>query len=87
MKILTKEITCLDDIETFFNELLENDVNFHPDTDFNEYINLETLELTFTKFEALRLNILMNDCFEICEAYAEDIYEIAIKVFKENYEL
>lgn len=96
MEIKTTKIESIKDVELFFNELLDNEINFHPDSDFNDFINLETLEATFTAEEAEILNSLMDDCFRICQNDGEkyhkdsdvnlgiyDIYEIAMKVFKQ----
>lgn len=78
----TTIIKSIDDVKIFFNQLLIEEINFHPDSDFNDFINLETLEVTFSKDDAEQLNNVMNDCFEICEKEGEDIYEIALEVNK-----
>jgi hypothetical protein len=55
-------------------------VNFHPDDDFNDYINLETEKPTYTKDEADFRNELMNQCFAVCEKNGFDIYDTMIEV-------
>lgn len=40
------EITNKDDVKTFFEQLIVEDLNFHPDTPFEDYINCETKEPT-----------------------------------------
>lgn len=41
-------VNTIDDIHTFFKQLLAEDLNFHPDTPFDDYINCETRLPTYT---------------------------------------
>ena len=59
----------------FIYEDLE--VNFHPDDDFNDVINQETGEKSFSEVEANMYNNLVNECFNVCERENVDLYEIA----------
>ena len=66
-------------MNVFFDYLLlERKVNFHPDTDFSDYVSLETGQQTFTKEEVAIFNRLMDEAFEICKKNNVDIYEIGI---------
>ncbi len=69
-------IKTLDDVRTFFQQLLEESLNFHPDEDFEGYINVETKENTFTKEEAELRNRLMDEAFVVCEQNNTCIYEL-----------
>lgn len=73
---MIQEINTVEDVRTFARDLTKEGINFHPDDDFNEYINYETGKDTFSKEEADFRNILMDKCFEICEKENACIYEI-----------
>ena len=68
-------ITSVKDVEHFFDHLLmERKVNFHPDDRFEDYINLETKESSFTTDECNLYNDLMEESFNVCEKMGIDIY-------------
>ena len=76
MYYLDKIIT-VDEVVDFAHFLLEVDsVNFHPDTGFEDYINLEKHEPTYTPDEVKAYNALMEQCFDVCEEAKVDIYEV-----------
>ena len=85
---MIQEIKILEDVRTFFNDLLAEDLNFHPDDDFKDYINYETKEATYAEDEAALRNHLLQLSFEICENEGADIYDLCIEIFmKDFYEL
>ncbi len=68
------------DIKAFFIWLVNDQfLNFHCDTPFEDYINIETKMPVYTDGEANQLNAIMDKCFEI----KEDVYLIGLEVFKE----
>ena len=74
------EIKTIEDVKKFFQYLSgERKVIFHPDDDFEQYVNMETLERTFTPEECDKFNVMMQKCFEVCEAEGEDIYLVGIE--------
>lgn len=75
------EINNIEDVKTFFKQLLDEDLNFHPDIPFEDYINCETRQDSYTAEEAATRNKLMDTCFEVCENNGVDIYELAIEIF------
>lgn len=80
MKLTTEmiqEINTVEDVKLFFNQLLDESLNFHPDEDFANYINIDTRQPTYSNEEAQLRNQLMDRSFEICEQNSEDIYELA----------
>ena len=80
--ISTKEINSLRGVNLFFKVLNQASLAFHPDDSFTDYIDLETKQPCFSENEALRLDGLMDKCFEICEPLGEDkIYDIAMEQF------
>jgi hypothetical protein len=74
------EVTKVEDVSEFFSDLFQEGVNAHPDDDFNDYINYETKEATYTLEEAILRNSLMNKSFEICENADVDIYDIMMEL-------
>ena len=76
------QINNIEDVTIFFQDLYSEGVSAHPDDDFNDYINYETKELTYTSEEAALRNELMNRSFEVCDKYDTDIYDLMIEVYK-----
>lgn len=70
-------INTIDDVKAFFTQLLNESLNFHPDEDFANYINIDTSEPTYSVEGAQMRNQLMDKCFEVCDHYHADIYELA----------
>jgi hypothetical protein len=56
-------------------------LNYHPDDDFNNYVNTETGEASYTPEEALLRNELNEQCFEVCDQNGADLYDIAHEIF------
>ncbi len=77
---MIKKITTTKDVEQFVKSLNAQGVSFHPDGDFSEIINLETGKPTYSSEEAEKRNLLMAQCFEICEKEGLDIYDISMEV-------
>ena len=76
------EIKSVEDVKKFFRQLLAEDLNFHPDTPFEDYINGETKVDTYTKEEAALRNELLDQSFDVCEKSGEDIYEMCMEIFQ-----
>ena len=75
-------ITNLEEVKNFFISLIEEEnLNFHPDEDFQNYINLDSKLPTYTDEEAMRLNGLLEKCFEICDKKGIDIYNLSMEIF------
>ncbi|MCD8387034.1 MAG: hypothetical protein LUD17_09125 [Bacteroidales bacterium] len=83
---INAHINTLNDVEEYFRFLLNDlSVNFHPDTEFEEYIQCSTGSPSFSEEECHLYNSLMQECFETCEKESgkEDIYEIGTRIFHE----
>ncbi len=77
------KIETTDDVVKYFAYLVkELHLNFHPDTEFSEYVSCETGENTFNDKEINYHNSLMNNCFSVCEKAGVDIYDIGLKIMK-----
>jgi len=79
------EIITTADVRTFFNELLAEELNFHPDTPFSDYIKYETKEPTYTDAEVRLRDELLTQAFDVCESVGEDIYELCIEIFMRDF--
>ena len=64
-----------EDVIAFAKQLVKECVNFHPDEDFKNYINIETSEPTYTEKEAELRNNLMKQCIVTCEKNEIDVYD------------
>jgi len=76
--MITKILT-IEDVKQFAKELTAEGLSFHPDDDFNDYINFTSGEPSYTSEEAEIRNKLMNECFDVCENEGIDIYEVMME--------
>jgi hypothetical protein len=74
-------INNIEDVSAFFQALYNEGVSAHPDDDFNDYVNYETNEPTYTSEEATLRNELMDKSFEICDMHNADIYDLMVEVY------
>ena len=71
------EIIKIEDVKLFAFQLInEENLNFHPDNDFSEYINMDKNEPLYSIEEIKMRNQLITKCFDVCEQFHEDIYEL-----------
>lgn len=76
-----KHINNVDDVKNFINDVYSIlHLNFHPDTPFNDYINLDTDQPTFNVSESNALDNILDQCFLYCEKNNLDIYEIGLEI-------
>jgi hypothetical protein len=84
--MLVQNLQTEKDVRKFFLYLLNvKGLNFHPDTPFTDYVYTNSKTPFFTKAEALRLEVMMEKAFLICEYDGLDIYGIALEVFDKFY--
>lgn len=75
MKLTT--INSFEDIKEFVRILIEDeDLAFHPDTPFEEYINLNTNQPTYSKEEATLRNNLLQEAFALSDTLDVDTHEL-----------
>lgn len=75
------QINSIEDALAFFQFLYSEGVSAHPDDDFNDYINYETKQPTYTLSEAALRNKLMSRSFEVCNEHNVDIYDLMMKIY------
>lgn len=73
---MIERITNIQHVVAFAKQLVAEEVNFHPDNDFKDYVNAETRQPTYSDEEANARNELMNQCFFVCERNGVDIYNL-----------
>jgi hypothetical protein len=81
---MINSIDNITDVLQFTSDLVTLDVNFHPDTDFDDYINVNTSERTFSFEDAKKLNKLLIRAFEVCAEENIDIYDLTMPVLLES---
>jgi hypothetical protein len=70
-------ITSVNDIRTFVEHLINvENLNFHIDTPFEDYINMETKQPTYNKEEAELRTDKLNECFEFGQMNGFDAHDI-----------
>ena len=84
---MIQQITTIEDVETFAQQLIAEGLNFHPDDDFGDYINYETKESACSEIEAKHRNQLMDECFEVCEAEGIEIYSVMGKYLFDYFKI
>ena len=71
----------MEDVAEFVVQLLAEGLNYHPDDDFENYVNIETGEPSYSTKEAQVRNLLNIQCFEVCEAVGAEIYDVSMEIF------
>lgn len=71
---MIQEIKTIEDIKQFAKDLIADECVFHPDDNFNDFVDLETKSKSFTTEEADLRNYLMSQCLAVCEKQQVDIY-------------
>jgi len=74
------QIQTSEDVKAFAKQLIAEGVSFHPDDDFNDYVNFTENKPCYSKEEADLRNEMMNNCFEVCEKEGVDIYDLMLEV-------
>jgi len=74
------QIRTIDDVKSFAKQLTAEGVSFHPDDDFNDYVDLEENKPCYSKHEAALRNDLMSKCFDVCEKEGIDIYDLMLEI-------
>ena len=83
-----QDLQTIKDVKIFIDNLLNKSPyylvsSFHIDTPFSDYINYKK-EPIFSKEEAIRLEIMLGKCIEICDNESVDIYEITLDLMEDT---
>ena len=76
-------IASAEEVKAFFRHIVYDlDINFHPDDDFADYVDLKTGNRTMDDEAAAIYNRLIDEAFD---AVGEDaVYEIACNLLKKD---
>jgi hypothetical protein len=78
-----QDLQTSQDVQRFFEYIIYDlGINFHVDTPFSDYVYNYNDKPCFTNKEALRLQIMMEKSFEICDIENVDIYELALNTLQ-----
>jgi len=74
---MIERIKTVEDVQAFAEHLFNTErLNFHPDCDFREYVNMGSSERTYSEQDAEKRNRMMAECFRVCKKNKTDIYEV-----------
>ena len=82
---MIQEIRTTENVKTFFEELLAEGLNFHPDDMFESYIHTDTKQPFYTEEETKLRDDLLAKAFNVCESECTDIYELCIDIFMRDF--
>ena len=83
---MINNINSVRDVEIFASQLVNDEnLSFHPDDNFSDYINFETNKFIYSDEKAVLLNKMMEQCFEVCLKQNVDIYELMGKPLFERF--
>lgn len=78
-------IQTLDEVRAFFAFVVERvGEEWHPDDDYSVYKDQKTKDPLFTPDEASLCNRLQKECFDVCDALDEDIYDLGWEAIEDT---
>lgn len=81
----SRKIETVADVQDFISYLIDSEsLNFHPDTEFTDYVSVVTGERTYDDQQAARYQQLLESCFNICEKAGVCIYETGLEIFRDR---
>lgn len=76
---VSSDAQILTEVPAFFDAVLACGVAFHPDTPFEDYVEMgNTEQRSFGEYEAGVLNRRLENCFKVCATFNQDIYAIGL---------
>lgn len=79
------EIKTINDVKAFATHLVQvENLSFHPDDDFKDYITCD-MKPFYSKDEAELRNKLMADSFEVCNNKNVEIYELLLPIIQKPF--
>ena len=82
---MIQEIKTVEDVKKFFEMLLAEGLNFHPDDMFETCVHTNTCELFYSDQESFVRNNLLAQAFDVCEKEDADIYELCVDIFMRDF--
>ncbi len=76
------DITTLQDVETFLEQIANEIDGFHPMRNFSSYQRVDSTTWLYTEQEAEIRNKLLDKCFDVCTTVTPDCYTYLINLFR-----
>lgn len=84
MSEIRQTLDTLDDVRHWLRGVIQFlGLGFHPDTPFDEYINLKECTPSYSAEDAFRLTQELDLAFAVCDREGADLYAIAIEIDEE----
>lgn len=85
VQYLTRQhIVSKEDVQDFIWALVNKQrLNFHPDTNFCEYVNKKNMPIYNYK-ECAELDTTLKECLTVCKQEGVDIYAFTLEVLQKN---
>lgn len=80
------EITTMQDVETFIEEIAQEIDDFHPLNDFANYVYPKTHLRRYTEQEAEVRNKQLDRCFDVCAKHNPDFFTYLLELFEQVME-
>lgn len=79
-------INTMQDVAEFINGIYGLGINFHPDSNFADYIQLDSHEQAFTDEACQVYDTALMKCFEVCGWHGVSIYGLCLPFDRSSYE-
>lgn len=80
-----RTIKTIAEVKSFLKDCIHTlNLNFHPDTDFNDYLNSNGNSF-FNKAQVIIMNEANGQCFDVCNKRDADYYDIGLNEFIKTF--
>ena len=77
-------ITTMQDVVTFIEQIAGEIENFHPLDDFANYTYPDSHMRRYTDEEAETRNKQLDQCFDVCATHTDDFFTYLIELFQQS---
>ena len=77
------EITSLEDVQAFIEQVAGEINNFHPLTDFTDYVYPDSYTRRYSDEEAAIRNTRLDKCFDVCASVTPDFFSYLLDMFND----
>ena len=74
------EITTMQDVRAFLEQITDEIDNFHPLQDFADYTITGTHMQRYTEDEAAERNMYLEECFNVCAKHTPDFFTYLLRL-------
>ena len=80
------EITTLKDVETFIEQIAEEIDDFHPLTDFKDYVYPDSYFRRYTDQDAEIRNKQLDRCFDVCTKITPNYFTYISRLYEQKHD-